>query len=304
MKARDLLLVFAGIAAAGLVFTGYALVKGPARAGGPGPEPVPANDEISKQRLNAIVVAAGRVGPAVVSITVVQTRIVTVTPFGDPFFDEFFGDFFPERRYRQEIKSLGSGVIISSDGYVLTNEHVVHDASKIRITLSSGVQHDAAVVAADTTSDLALLKVNGVDLPYAELGNSGDLMIGEWVIALGNPFGFLLEDTRPTVTVGVISALGRSIKSTYQNRLYRDMIQTDAAINPGNSGGPLTNILGQVVGINTFIFTASGGSEGIGFARPVNFVKKFIDEAKRNGATSMRPAAGAGAEAVACAGGR
>ncbi|MEO0095071.1 MAG: trypsin-like peptidase domain-containing protein [candidate division WOR-3 bacterium] len=241
------------------------------------------NDEISKQRMNAIVLAANKVGPAVVSITVIQTRIITVSPFDDEFFRRFFGDFFPEHRYRQQVKSLGSGVVISPDGYILTNEHVVSNATEINVTLPDARQFKAMIVTMDRALDLALLKIDGKNLPYAELGNSDDLMIGEWVIALGNPFGFLLEDTRPTVTVGVISALNRAIKSTYEDRIYKDMIQTDAAINPGNSGGPLVNILGQVIGINTFIFTSSGGSEGVGFARPINVVKKFINETKQFG---------------------
>uniref|UniRef100_A0A7C4TEE8 PDZ domain-containing protein n=1 Tax=candidate division WOR-3 bacterium TaxID=2052148 RepID=A0A7C4TEE8_UNCW3 len=241
------------------------------------------NDEISKQRMNAIVLAANKVGPAVVSITVIQTRIITVSPFDDEFFRQFFGDFFPEHRYRQQIKSLGSGVIISPDGYVLTNEHVVSNATEINITLPDARQFKARIIAQDRALDLALLKIDARGLPFAELGNSDDLMIGEWVIALGNPFGFLLEDTRPTVTVGVISALNRSIKSAREERIYKDMIQTDAAINPGNSGGPLVNILGQVIGINTFILTSSGGSEGVGFARPINVVKKFITETMEYG---------------------
>ncbi|MCX7994477.1 MAG: trypsin-like peptidase domain-containing protein [candidate division WOR-3 bacterium] len=241
------------------------------------------NDEISKQRMNAIVLAANKVGPAVVSITVIQTRIITVSPFNDEFFRRFFGDFFPEHRYRQQVQSLGSGVIISPDGYILTNEHVVSNATEINVTLPDARQFKAKIVAMDRALDLALLKIDGHNLPYAELGDSDDLMIGEWVVALGNPFGFLLEDTRPTVTVGVVSALNRAIKSTHEDRVYKDMIQTDAAINPGNSGGPLVNILGQVIGINTFILTSSGGSEGVGFARPINVVKKFINETKQYG---------------------
>ncbi len=241
------------------------------------------NDEISKQRMNAIVLAANKVGPAVVSITVIQTRIITISPFDDEFFRRFFGDFFPEPRYRQQIKSLGSGVIISPDGFIITNEHVVSNATEINVTLPDARQFRAEIIAADRILDLALLKIDGHNLPYVELGSSEDLLIGEWVIALGNPFGFMLEDTRPTVTVGVISALNRAIKSASEDRIYRDMIQTDAAINPGNSGGPLVNILGQVIGINTFILTSSGGSEGIGFARPINVVKKFIRETKEFG---------------------
>ncbi len=250
------------------------------------------NDNVSRQRANAIVIAAKKVTPAVVSISVVQTRVVATSPFFSPYsddrFNDFFRDFFPERYHKQQVKSLGTGVVISPDGYILTNEHVITDATKIKITLPDGRQLEGSVVVADRTMDLALMKVEASNLPYVELGNSEDLMIGEWVIAFGNPFGFLLEDTSPTVTVGVVSALGRSIKSSHDERVYKNMIQTDAAINPGNSGGPLVNVLGQVIGINNFIFTSSGGSEGIGFARPVNFVRKFITEAKKHG--KIRPA--------------
>jgi serine protease Do len=250
------------------------------------------NENVSRQRANAIVLAAKKVTPAVVSISVIQTRVVATSPFFSPYSDDmfrdFFRDFFPERYHEQQVKSLGTGVVISQDGYILTNEHVITDATKIRVTLTDGRQLDGTVVVSDRTMDLALLKVEAKTLPYVELGNSDDLMIGEWVIAFGNPFGFLLEDTSPTVTVGVVSALGRSIKSSHDERIYKNMIQTDAAINPGNSGGPLVNVLGQVIGINNFIFTSSGGSEGIGFARPINFVKKFMNEAKKHG--RIRPA--------------
>ncbi|MBE0433395.1 trypsin-like peptidase domain-containing protein [candidate division WOR-3 bacterium] len=245
------------------------------------------NEETSRQRANAIVVAAEKVNRSVVSITVVQTRVVAASrfrsPFSDEFFREFFGDFFPERYYRQQVRSLGTGLIISADGYIVTNEHVISNATQINISLPDGRQYEGRIIAADAGHDLALLKIDGTDLPAAELGDSDDLMIGEWVIAFGNPFGFLLEDTRPTVTVGVVSALSRSIKSTREDRVYKNMIQTDAAINPGNSGGPLVNILGEVIGLNTAIFTSGGGSEGIGFARPINEVKKFIDETRQHG---------------------
>jgi serine protease Do len=245
------------------------------------------NDEISGQRSNAIVVAAQKVSPSVVSITVVQTKVVSASPFFSPFADEFFrdffGDFFPERYYKQQIRSLGTGLIISSDGYIITNEHVISNATRINITLPDNRQFEGRVIASDVSHDLALLKIDRDDVPHATLGDSDDLMIGEWVVAFGNPFGFLLEDTRPTVTVGVVSALNRSIKSTREDRVYKNMIQTDAAINPGNSGGPLVNILGEVVGLNTAIFTSGGGSEGIGFVRPINDVKKFINEAREHG---------------------
>lgn len=244
------------------------------------------NKNVSIQRTNAIVLAANKVTDAVVSISVIQTKVVATSPFFSPYADDmfrdFFRDFFPERYHKQQVKSLGTGVIISQDGYILTNEHVISNATKIKITLPDGRQIEGMVVVADRTMDLALMKIDTNDLPYVEFGDSDDLMIGEWVIAFGNPFGFLLEDTSPTVTVGVVSALNRSIKSSHDERVYKNMIQTDAAINPGNSGGPLVNVLGQVIGINNFIFTSSGGSEGIGFARPINFARKFIAEAKEH----------------------
>jgi serine protease Do len=288
MKLRDLILVFCGIALGLAALQLYSWLR---------PKPriyyfdearlVGLNDEVSKQRTNAIVIAAQRVSPSVVSITVDQTKVVSASPFFSPFADDFFRDFFrdflPERYYRQQIRSLGTGLVISADGYIVTNEHVVSNATRINITLPDSRQFEGRVIAADITHDLALLKIDAGNLPYAQLGDSENLMIGEWVVAFGNPFGFLLEDTRPTVTVGVVSALNRSIKSTREDRIYKNMIQTDAAINPGNSGGPLVNILGEVIGLNTAIFTSGGGSEGIGFARPINDVKKFINEAREHG---------------------
>ena len=288
MKLRDILLIVGGIALGLVALQLYSWL-------GPKPQTyyyedaslVSLNDEISKQRTNAIVVAAQKVSPSVVSITVVQTKVVPASPFfspfADDFFRDFFGDFFPERYYKQQIRSLGTGLIISADGYIVTNEHVVSNAAGINLTLPDSRQFEGRVMAADVTHDLALLKIDANDLPFAELGNSENLMIGEWVVAFGNPFGFLLEDTRPTVTVGVVSALNRSIKSTREDRIYKNMIQTDAAINPGNSGGPLVNIVGEVIGLNTAIFTSGGGSEGIGFARPIGDVKKFITEAREHG---------------------
>lgn len=243
-----------------------------------------AQTEITNSRVNAIVLASKKVAPAVVSITVIQERVVSAEPFIDPFFEEFFRDFFPRRQYKQRIQSLGSGVITSADGYIITNSHVVENATKLLVTLPDGRQFDGKVVGMDAVMDIALIKIPGKDLPYAVFGNSDDLMIGEWAIALGNPFGFLLEDTQPSVTVGVISAIGRQIKSARgQERTYNNMIQTDAAINPGNSGGPLVNANGDVIGINTFIFTSGGGSEGVGFARPINEVKRFIQAIERSG---------------------
>ncbi len=259
--------------------------------------PVSLTDEITASRANAITRAAQQVSPAVVSVTVTQTRIVSYDPFGGFGFDEFFRDFFPRRQFRQEVKSMGSGVIVSTEGDVITNAHVVAGATAIKVTLPDNREFDATLEGVDETRDLALLKIKGDRLPVAALGNSDELMIGEWAIAIGNPFGFLIEDTRPTVTVGVISALGRDVRSGRSGAVFTDMIQTDAAINPGNSGGPLVNAAGEVIGINTFIFSHSGGSEGIGFARPINDVKQFIREVRGGATAAVQPVAtGIGAD--------
>jgi serine protease Do len=242
-------------------------------------------DEVTNSRTNAIVVAAREASPAVVSITVTQTRTVSNpfwSPFGDDPFNWFFRDFTPPREYRQQVKAMGSGLIISSDGYIVTNAHVAEDATQITVTLPDGKQHEGELIDVSSTHDLALVKLKGKDFSCGKLGNSDDVIIGEWAIALGNPFGYLLEDAKPTVTVGVVSATNRSIRAGQtEGREYKNMIQTDAAINPGNSGGPLVNASGEVIGINTFIFTKSGGSEGVGFAIPINTVKTFVDEARK-----------------------
>ncbi len=286
------------IAVSGLLGLGIALIlylpegdEPASRAPAPGlavaEEQSVVESAIAASRATAIVRAAQRVGPAVVSITVIQTRVVRTSPrspFWDPFFDQFFRDFFGEHRYIERVPSLGSGVILTEDGLIVTNEHVVHEGTDIKVTLTDGRQFDAEIVASDPEYDLALLKIDAERLPYAELGDSDSLIIGEWAVAIGNPFGYLLEDTHPTVTVGVISALHRNVKTSEEIAgVYTDMIQTDAAINPGNSGGPLVNSLGQVIGINTFIISKSGGSMGLGFAIPINRVKFILDEYTRYG---------------------
>ena len=233
-------------------------------------------------RRTAIVRAAERVGPSVVTLSVVQTRVVQTAPLvlGDEFFQPFFHEMLPQYRYREQIPSMGSGFIISSDGYVLTNEHVIRGASEIKAILSDGRSFAGKVIGAHPRYDLAVVKIEGKNLPVAKLGTANDLMVGEWAIAIGNPFGFLLNDVQPTVTAGVISATHRDIKSqTDDGGIYKDMIQTDAAINPGNSGGPLLNGNGDVIGVNTFIFSkGGGGSIGIGFAIPIDAAKRVVDE--------------------------
>ncbi len=197
--------------------------------------------------------------------------------YNNPFFQQFFGPQFrfqQPRSYKQ--RALGSGFIISKDGYILTNNHVVDGADKITVILSDKQELKAKLIGTDPRTDIALIKVNdGKDLPTVALGNSDSLEVGEWVIAIGNPFGL-----SQTVTVGVVSAKGRDRVGIND---YEDFIQTDAAINPGNSGGPLLNIKGEVVGINSALYTKSGGYMGIGFAIPINMVKAIEPQLKAHG---------------------
>lgn len=237
------------------------------------PEPTPASATPD------FVALAQELKPAVVNISTAKTvrprRPVMPGPRSpqQDFFDEFFERFFQDnpQAQRQE-RSLGSGFVISADGYILTNDHVVEGADEIKVRLSDGRTFTAAVKGVDAKLDLALLKIDAGDhLPVARLGDSGSLKVGEWVMAIGNPFG--LEQT---VTVGIVSAKGRVIGAGP----YDDFIQTDASINPGNSGGPLFNTTGEVIGINTAI-VASG--QGIGFAIPINAAKSILTQLKETG---------------------
>lgn len=241
-------------------------------------EPAASEDDIANSRRNAITRAVEKLKPAVVGINVTQIKEYVPRSLYD---DSFFRFFFPNYRYQREVKSLGSGFIISKDGDIVTNEHVVQGAVKIVVSLSDGKEYDAELVGSDYITDVALLHIKGENLPYCELGNSDDVIIGEWAIALGNPFGLFEIGQQPSVTVGVVSAKNLDFGLQQDERLYQDMIQTDAAVNPGNSGGPMANALGQVIGMNTFIFTgseSSQGSIGLGFAIPINRVKKIVDQ--------------------------
>jgi serine protease Do len=230
----------------------------------------------------AIEDVAEAVGPAIVSIRRETIRKVEArgymfgVPMGDKQFKEFFNHFFGvDPNFQQRQQGLGSGVIIDSQGHILTNAHVVRDADKISVTLSDGRVFSAEVVGADERSDLAVIKIDANNLPTAKLGESENLKIGQWVIAIGNPFAHLLPNPEPTVTVGVISALERTLAGSLKDgTTHTALIQTDAAINPGNSGGPLLNLRGEVIGINVAIFSTSGGYQGIGFAIPVDTVKR------------------------------
>ena len=238
-----------------------------------------AQPNVNSSRKTAITRAIEKVGPAVACINVQQNVSAYTTS------DPFFRYFFPPEIY--PMKSSGSGVVISPDGYVLTNTHVVENASKISVTLSGGDEYDAEVIGFDKTSDLALLLLNGNNFPFAEMGDSDDLIIGEWVIALGNPFELFSVSNQPTASVGIISANHMDFGMQKESgRVLQNMMQTDAAINPGNSGGPLVNTEGKVIGINTFIFTGSNynrGSIGIGFAIPINTAKRIAKELKTFG---------------------
>jgi serine protease Do len=227
-----------------------------------------------------------KLSPAVVNISTTQTvkeggpqvfrfprRPFERRPFPQDPFEEFFKRFFgdiPEREFKRQ--SLGSGFIISADGYIVTNNHVIENASQIKVVLSTGEEHDATIVGRDPKTDVALIKIEGKsNLPVVPLGHSDSLKIGDWVIAIGNPFGLT-----HTVTVGIVSAKGRVIGAGP----YDDFIQTDASINPGNSGGPLFNTYGEVVGINTAII-ATG--QGIGFAIPINMAKELLPQLRETG---------------------
>jgi serine protease Do len=255
---------------------------------------VQAND-VTKSRKNAITEAIKKASPAIVGINITETKKIAYRDpfdmFSDPFFSQFFNNFPRQNRTRDyEVKGLGSGFIISDDGYILTNHHVAGNASKIVITLTDGTQHNAKIIGSDATSDISLLKIDtDKDLPYLEFGNTDDLLIGEWAIAFGNPFGLFDVNSKPTVTVGVISNTGVNFLHQEQgfSRVYRDMIQTDAAISSGNSGGPLVNALGQVIGINTVIYSTAqsgqgAGSIGIGYSIPINRVKRIVELLKEH----------------------
>jgi serine protease Do len=226
-----------------------------------------ARADVDPLRRTQVVEAVERASPGVVNIS--TSQVVERTPFphpSDPSFDEFFRDFFDGRPRRSEQTSLGSGAIVDAKGTILTNSHVIQRGSRIRVTLVDGREFDATLVGADADSDLAVLHIDAEGLPAVTLGTASDLMIGETVIAIGNPFGL-----SHTVTTGVVSAVGRSLRS--EDRTFSDFIQTDAAINPGNSGGPLLNIRGELIGINTAIY---GKAEGIGFAIPVDRARRIM----------------------------
>ena len=228
------------------------------------------------------VTIAEKIGPAVVRIEAERREQSRSSDFGDqwPFGDDFFNRFFGQPRRNQPesntVQVGGTGFFISADGYILTNNHMVEKdkTTSVTVTTLAGKEYDAKIVGTDPGTDLALLKIQAKDLPFAELGDSGQVKVGEWVLAIGNPLGM-----EHTVTAGIVSYKGRSIDT----QSYQDFIQTDAAINRGNSGGPLVNMKGEVVGITSNIFSPSGGNIGLGFAIPSNLARKVVTQLKEKG---------------------
>ncbi|MGB9893185.1 MAG: S1C family serine protease, partial [Candidatus Saccharicenans sp.] len=226
-----------------------------------------------------------KVGPAVVRI--VAERVEQAPSLGfdegwpfEDFWDRFFGNQPRPKEKQREYRSQaqGSGFFISSDGFILTNNHIVENSVKVTVSTMSGKEYEAKLIGRDAATDLALLKVEGKDFPYAVFGDSSAIKVGEWVLAIGNPFGM-----EHTVTAGIISAKGRQLGLGGNTPTYEDFIQTDAAINRGNSGGPLINLKGEVIGINSNILTPTGGNIGIGFAIPSDLAKKVVTQLKEKG---------------------
>jgi serine protease Do len=230
---------------------------------------------VSESRRTAITRAVERVAPAVVTV---QTE--AVERVADPLFEWMYG-----RQSSRIVPGLGSGFIVGADGIVVTNAHVVANAQRVSVMRRDGTVHPARILGTDETNDIAVLKIDARELPVVVLGNSASAVIGEWAIAIGNPFGFVLGNAEPAVTAGVISGVGRNLIARGEGpSAYFDMIQTDASINPGNSGGPLVNADGEVIGVNSSIYSPSGGSVGIGFAIPINRVRRIVEDLVAHGA--------------------
>ena len=238
-------------------------------------------NHIINTRENAITNAIEFVSNAVVGVTVTKIKKQRMNPFLDPFWN----DFFPNTQ-SYKVESFGSGLIFDNEGHIITNEHVIHNASEIIVTTGGGQKYEAKLIGSDELTDLALLKINYNESVEINIGNSDELIIGEWVIALGNPLGLFNVSNKATATMGIVSSSNMDFGKKKSGRVYQNMIQTDASINPGNSGGPLVNTLGEIIGINTFIMTNSdylNGSIGIGFAIPINLVKEIYVGLKADG---------------------
>ncbi len=221
--------------------------------------------------------AAQAVTPSVVNVFTQKQVRESSNPFAnDPIFRHFFGDRFDP--HPRQVSNLGSGVIVSTNGYILTNNHVVEAADEIQVALANGKTYPAKVVGADPETDLAVLKISATHLPAIVFGQSDSLRVGDWVLAIGNPFG-----VGQTVTLGIVSALGRSHLGI---NTFENFIQTDAAINPGNSGGALVDAAGNLIGINSAIYSRTGGSQGIGFAIPANLAQQVMEQIIKNGSVT------------------
>ena len=230
--------------------------------------------QVSEGRRTAITRAVALVAPAVVTV---QTEVVERGP-SDPF-ELLFGPARPRTE-----AGLGTGFIVRNDGVIVTNAHVVAGAARTSVMMRDGKTFPARILGSDETNDLAVLKIDAKDLPVVKVGNSDNLLVGEWAIAIGNPYGFLLGNSEPSVSAGVISGTGRNLTARGEGSAsYVDMVQTDAAINPGNSGGPLVNADGEVIGVNSNIYSTSGGSIGIGFAIPINRAARVVDDLVSHG---------------------
>ena len=234
-----------------------------------------ASAAVSEGRRTAITSAVAAVAPAVVTV---QTTVVQQI---DP---DVFSRMFGARPSTRVTPGLGTGFIVRADGVIVTNAHVIAGADSISVMLRDGQIFPAKRLGVDETNDIAVLKIDAKDLPVVKIGNSSSLVVGEWSIAIGNPYGFLLGNSEPSVTAGVISGIGRNlIERSEGPQQYYDMIQTDASINPGNSGGPLANADGEVIGVNSSIYSNSGGSVGLGFAIPINRVTRIVDDLINHG---------------------
>jgi len=223
---------------------------------------------IASQRRSAITEAVAKVSPTVVTVQTEAVQRVTNYDF-----------FFGQQSRDQTSAGIGSGFIIRADGVILTNAHVVAGATKISVALRDGQTYNAKLLGSDEMNDLAVLQISAKNLPVAALGTSRGLLIGEWAIAIGNPYGFVLGNSEPSVSLGVISATGRNLTARSEGGgVYVDMIQTDASINPGNSGGPLVNAMGEVIGVNSSIYSPTGSSVGLGFSIPIDRAKRVADD--------------------------
>ena len=254
-----------------ILITGFMIVPAEAKIGPEHQATIAQMEKFSE----AFAAIAAEVNPGVVTIVNKQDVRVVVgrESTGDPFLDLFGGRL----RYgsQRQQKGLGSGVIVSADGYILTNNHVVAEADAIEVELGDGQKFDAKLVGTDPQSDVAVLKIDGRNLPALQMGDSDKIKVGAWILAIGNPFGL-----RHTVTSGIVSAIGRGNLDLLD---YEDFIQTDAAINPGNSGGAMVNLRGELVGINTAILSRSGGNQGIGLAVPINMARNIMDQIIKQG---------------------